>query len=317
MNPKNTHYDAKLVELVVFDRACALESRGEGSAVRPFHLEREAAYREPQGPRREAAQHATHDKWFSILGLDRILPRAADDAGCGELELPPVFVHAVASPLDEGGEVFEKSGVRTVVIAVRASRFGAPEGLLGFFRHEIRLVADLLDPEFEFGGAFREGPGAIPANLAKERYRALWKVSADGRIARRGFVGSRGREDWETLFARIFSFLPADARRGAFVRLWEGARPRHPQLLEWAQAPRRWFAGESAEEPDAERPTPGARCPLCGFSTFDWHPSPNAISPDVLDLVTRRHPRWSPSNGACASCVERYDLASRGAFGRS
>lgn len=309
-------HHARLVEQVVFDRVRSAAAANP-TLVRHYDRDRERAYREPAGPRRDALDAEIHRRWFEDLGFERPLVESAREAALTGPDLPPIFVHGVASALDEGSDVFERDGRRTIVLAVRAVRYRDSAQLRRFFRHEFRLVADLLDPAFGFSGGFRSGPGDVPPTLARDRYRLLWKTSADGRLARAGFAGLRSAEEWRSLVDRAFAFLPQEARAATFERLWSGPRPAHADLVNWSEDPRHALAPQLDKGDHVGRPAPGDRCPLCGFPTFDWHPDPRDLPPSLRRSIAARHSDWDPAAGACAACLERYELAFHGAFGKS
>ncbi|HKB15242.1 MAG TPA: hypothetical protein VKF62_04215, partial [Planctomycetota bacterium] len=173
--------DQTLLESVVFAEVRVREAAGDRGCTRRYHRDLEAIYASPAGEAREAAARELHARWFLRLGLDAPLRTAAIEAGPSLGRADRMFVHAVASAHEEGadlrGRPSPESGreERTVVVSVRPGRFGDGAALARFLRHELRLVADLLDPTF--GRPIAPAPDA----RTRDRYRLLWEITADGR----------------------------------------------------------------------------------------------------------------------------------------
>jgi hypothetical protein len=298
--------DAGLLEESVFEEVRALEAAGERRLARRYFREREKLYEKPPGDAREALAKALHGEWFARLGLDAILSSAAVEIGPALGRADRIVVHSVRSSREEGAELFgrpgdEKGEIFTVVVRLRPSRFGRREELKRFLRHELRLVADLLDPGF---GAPREGArarGDARENLVRDRYRLLWEISADGRLARAGIEGLRMREEWESKFREVFGFLPERVRGETFERLYGGPRPRHVELRAIAADPRALDAPRGI--------SPGSPCALCRFPTYDWEPDPAALPLAAAQRIRAAFPDWIPERGLCRECADRYRLA--------
>ncbi|HET6204164.1 MAG TPA: hypothetical protein VFI25_15340 [Planctomycetota bacterium] len=300
--------DGALLEAVVFDEVRAREAAGDLRCARRYHRDLEAIYGRPPGDERETAARERHARWFEQLGLDASLRAAAIEAGPSLGRADRLLVHAVATSQAEGADLHGRPSPElgreelTVIVSLRPGRFRDGEALRRFLRHELRLVADLLDPTF--------GRSAAPAPDARtrDRYRLLWGISAEGRSARAGLPGLRPREASAEEFDHVFRSLPAETRRAAFDRLYDGPRPSHAALLSLAEQPAETMGGGSGGG------APGARCPLCRFPTFDWADPEAPIPGRVLARIRAAFPDWAPERGACRECVDRYSLASTGAL---
>jgi hypothetical protein len=112
------------------------------------------------------------------------------------------------------------------------------------------------------------------------------------------------RESRLAEFNRAFIFLPEHERQSRFDSLWNGERPTHNDLLEFANHARE-LATAAAQQ---TTPPPGAHCPLCKFPTFDWA-NPELFNDEVCAAIRKDFPAWRPSNGACARCLEVYRAA--------
>ncbi|MCI0589675.1 MAG: hypothetical protein L0323_22900 [Planctomycetes bacterium] len=296
--------DGTLLEAVVFAEVRAREAAGDGGCARRYHRDVEVSYARPPGDERESAARAVHARWFTRLGLDARLRTAAIEAGPALGRADRLLVHAVASAHEEGADLHGRPSPElgreelTVVVSIRPSRFVDGEALARFLRHELRFVADLLDPTF--GRSIAPAPDA----RTRDRYRLLWGISADGRSARAGLAGLRSREAWAEEFDRAFRSLPAEARAGAFGRLFDGPRPSHAAFLSLAGRPVEAMGGRS------EGPTAGSRCPICRFPTFEWAQPTASIPEPVVARIRAVFPEWTSERGACRECVDRYAVAS-------
>lgn len=276
--------------------------RGESRLVRSFHRELDAAYGEPPGEARDRQSRAVHAAWFSRLRLDRPVVEAASQLGLQSSRLERIFVHGVLSAHEEGADLMGmrpsagSAEILSVVTRIRSQRYAEFDCLEGFLLHEFQLVSDLLSAGFS--GA-REC--SFPSGPARERYRLLWETHADGRLARRGLRGLRPKDEWFSLFGKGFGFLGSGYFERAFEWLWNSAALSHLQLYGAACDPRASLAEEHGSR------APGTPCPLCRFPTHVWA-SADVWSgrPDIRDLIQSRFAKWSPGDGACGECYERF-----------
>src|SRR5207245_11131098 len=118
------------------------------------------------------------------------------------------------------------------------------------------------------------------------RYRLLWNITVDGRLANSGRVPWQTREHHHELFARAYSFWPVEKREDVFESLWHDHSPRHGELLAMASDPR--------DVGSAHHPLPGPSCPLCGFSTFRWA-DVSRLDPQLRQSIAGAFPGWDPS----------------------
>jgi len=124
-----------------------------------------------------------------------------------------------------------------LVLRLCAETLLEPVTLSALLRHELGHVADMLDPSFGYERALPESDaGPATANLLRDRYRVLWDVTIDGRLARAGLAGARERAARWREFAATFAML-GEGCRSAFEEWFHLARPRHAALVQFAQAP--------------------------------------------------------------------------------
>lgn len=230
-------YDAGLVEAAVL-----LAERGlaRADAVR-FRAQRDRIYESGEGDEREARFEELHGRFFVQLGLDRPLHVALADhpgmlrrvGGCRALRAiarhdeGADLVDDLAPDLDPGRRL------PVLVLRLRPESLVDPVRLGPFLRRELRHVADMLDPGF---GYERELPtndhDPARANRLRERYRAVWAVSVDGRLGDRGGLPRQALAVRCSEFARLFPALGTGVE-GA-IEYWLGEpRPSHRAILDF------------------------------------------------------------------------------------
>ncbi|MBI2320708.1 MAG: hypothetical protein HYU88_01060 [Chloroflexi bacterium] len=253
-------------------------------------------------------------------------------AAYAELFAERALGHGVAAILDELPEL--RGRIREVVVCealggreeevalsadrarigvrLRLQRLVDGQEAAPWLRHELLRVADFLDEAFGYeADSASRTPGEEHA--VRERYRLLWDIAIDGRLARAGRAPAHTREERQRTVERAFSFLALEERRAVFEALWEGTPASHARFLRWAQDPATLVAdlgGQAASRPSAAAPIPGSLCPLCRFPTYAWaEPSAAARA-----LIRDEFPSWTPDEGICERCCACYRvLAASGA----
>jgi hypothetical protein len=272
--------------------------------VARFHRERERAYAILDPDARNAAFFKLHLDWFREWGLEKLLTDVLKDFPLLPGALALLAIRKARGRHEEGAELFVNADTgRHGVVALRPERFGNAAALARFLRHEFTHLQDMVDPAFGYTPDLRvPGHDAAQLRLARERYRLLWDITIDGRLARAGHASDAARERHHAAFDRAYSFWPEGKRRAVFAELWSSPAPRHARLAELATDPR--------DLAHAREPLPGAPCPLCGFPAFDWV-APPRLSVDLVARVQREFPHWTPAHGACGRCAEVYEAAAR------
>lgn len=234
------NYDAGLVEAAVL-----LAERGQAPAeTARFRAERDRIYECRDGDEQEARFEELHGRFFLQIGLDRPLHAAL-------AEHPDILrrvgaCHALRADAtrDEGADLRDDlapdarpgRGLPVLVLRLRPESLLDPERLAPFLRRELQHVADMLDPAF---GYERELPAhdADPAraNLLRERYRAVWDATVDGRLSGRHGVEPQALAARRSEFTRAFPALGDDAEQ-AFERWLGEPSPTHGAIIEFIRA---------------------------------------------------------------------------------
>jgi hypothetical protein len=300
-------YEDDFLEFAVF--VCS-RSRAPGGApalqTRRFHLERERLYLILDPDERNTAFFKLHLEWFREWGLERILLNAADEFPLLRTGLKQLVFRCARVKKDEGAELYVNSETgRAGVVAFRPERFERPAGLESFLRHEFMHVQDMLDHAFGYSPRLDlPAQNSAQQRLTRERYRLLWDITIDGRLARASAPAAASggplQQQHRADFDRAFGFWAETKRNEVFDGLWNDPHPRHTALLAIAADPR----GIKA----AHEPAPGAPCPLCGFSTFDWATAERVAT--ASPAIHCEFPHWTPERGACRRCVEIFKVLS-------
>jgi hypothetical protein len=220
-----------------------------------FWRERDAIYELGDEEARDRAFAELHGRHFALLELGAPIAAALREQPAIAAAVGRCHVLAAASPKSEGAELFVDRGqgrvagagppaaARTLVLRLLPATLLAPERLQGLLRHELGHIADMLDPRFAYDPTPPElEESELHPGLILARYRALWDLSLDARLIRRGLAETAALAPRQREFLRTFACLGDRAARAAERVAAEDA-PTHPQLLRWAIAPREMAAG--------------------------------------------------------------------------
>jgi hypothetical protein len=295
-------YAPDLVEEAVLLAERALDTPD----AQAFRCRRNVLYEVADARRREAEFRALHMQWFARLGLHRAIDEAM--AGCAAIfdGVSGCRVSRAIVRRDEGADLVDPSPALaragdqrpTLALRLRPAALLDPEALSAFLAHELVHVRDMLDPAFGYERTLPvsdDGPSAD--NILRDRYRVLWDVTIDGRLARRGRADERVRHARWLEFAATFTTLDAEGPR-VFADWFDRVEPTHHAIVAFAQAP----AGSGiANAPD------GRRCPLCHFPVAALDRHPERLSAEAQALIRADYPAWQPGLGLCPQCLDLYE----------
>jgi hypothetical protein len=297
-------YDEDFIEAAVFLCTSGRRKGVPSLQIARFHHEREKLYGILDPDERNAAFFKLHLGWFREWGMERPLTDMLKEFPILREQLGLLALRKTTGKNDEGAELYiNETGHRTGVLALRLERLTDDMALRNYLRHEFTHLHDMLDPEFGYSPEL-ELPdlNTTQKRLACERYRLLWDITIDGRLADAGHTPMATREQHAATFARGYSFWPERKRTETFVSLWQCRAPRHDDFLALIADPR-GLRG-------AHRPTPGASCPLCDSPTFNWADA-SMVPAEVLRRIAAEFPAWQPEHGLCSRCSEIYSVAGR------
>ncbi|MCE9584933.1 MAG: hypothetical protein K8T20_20775 [Planctomycetes bacterium] len=304
----NLRYSPELLEEAVVRELLRRESGGDSSWTRDFHIVTDPFYSLDPVERDTRFREACA-LFFRDLGFSRPIETVvAESAALQSLVQELVLDRATAPSEEEADLHVEPNGTRNVRIRVRVARFDNLPSLEGFIRHEMRHVADMLDPTFQYRPQSRFGARPAEENLVRARLRVLWNLSAAGALDRAGLRGAASREEWGGIVAKLYPVLPQGAREKIVERFWTAPGLTWPRLIELARRPDHLLEFSGVPEA-APLYGPGALCPLCQFPTFAWGDL-SRFSTSALALVRTEFPGWTTSRGACRQCADGYSARS-------
>jgi hypothetical protein len=204
---------------------------------------------------------------------------------------------------DEGADLFDRAvqasdadRLPLLVITLRPALLLDRPSLSRLLGHELMHISDMLDPAFGYRRALPssdDGPSAD--NIVRDRYRVLWDVTIDGRIARAGFPIHEMRMLRSREMEKAFPMLGTTATE-LFEEWFDRVVPTHARLVEFAMHP-----------PAAGRSAHAGRCPLCRFPVASLDRTPERLSADARQHIEREHPGWHIDQGLCAQCLDLYE----------
>ena len=234
-----------------------------------------------------------------------------------EERINEVHVKRAINKVDEGSNVLNRiSGKPMIEMRVLASRFCNPEEaqeLDAFLIQEFMHAKDMVDPEFDYEDAFIPGNPSVK-NLIAARFRLLWNLYVDARLARAGIVSTMPREARYREFDNFYRKVPEKQRRGIFEGIWQTEKFTHEELLSMATDLESLMSKyvDDVDISEEERDyihLQGSPCPLCKFPTYNWVDDPESICDEmVIEAIQIDFPDWENKDGGCDRCIEVYEL---------
>ena len=235
-----------------------------------------------------------------------------------EEKIKEITIKRAINKVDEGSNVLNRvSGLPVIEMRVLASRFANPEEMeeLGsFLIHEFMHARDMMDPAFDYEDAFIPGNPSMK-NLITARFRLLWNIFVDSRLARKKIQSVMTKEARYREFDNYYRKIPEQQRRGIFEGLWETEKLSHEELLSMATDLETListyidYSEEFTEEDQEYIHLQGSPCPLCKFPTYNWVDDPESVCDEmVIEAIQIDFPDWESKDGACDRCVEVYEL---------
>ena len=234
-----------------------------------------------------------------------------------EERIKEVIVKRAINKVDEGSNVLNRVSGNTIIeMRVLASRFSNPEEALdldAFLIQEFMHAKDMVDPEFDYEDAFIPGNPSVK-NLITSRFRLLWNMYVDSRLARIGVVSVLPKEARFREFDNFYRKIPDKQRRGIFEGIWVTDKFTHEELLSMATDLDTLMSkyvdpGEISEEERDFIHLQGSPCPLCKFPTYNWVDDPESICDEmVIEAIQIDFPDWESKDGGCDRCIEVYEL---------
>jgi hypothetical protein len=278
-------------------------------------VESEASEGAPSG---EAELIETLDDTSPVEDEDKSEIQYEEEDRSFEEKIKEITIKRAINKVDEGSNVLNRvSGLPVIEMRVLASRFANPEEVeeLGaFLIHEFMHARDMMDPEFDYEDAFIPGNPSMK-NLITARFRLLWNIYVDSRLARKKIRSIMTKESRYREFDNYYRKIPEQQRRGIFEGLWATEKLTHEELLSMATDLETListyidYSEDFTEEDQEYIHLQGSPCPLCKFPTYNWVDDPESVCDEmVIEAIQIDFQDWESKDGACDRCIEVYEL---------
>ena len=235
-----------------------------------------------------------------------------------EEKIKEITIKRAINKVDEGSNVLNRvSGLPVIEMRVLASRFANPEEVVelgSFLVHEFMHARDMMDPAFDYEDAFIPGNPSMK-NLITARFRLLWNIFVDSRLARKKIQSIMTKESRYREFDNYYRKIPEQQRRGIFEGLWITEKLTHEELLSMATDLETListyidYSEDFTEEDQEYIHLQGSPCPLCKFPTYNWVDDPESVCDEmVIEAIQIDFQDWESKDGACDRCIEVYEL---------
>lgn len=297
------HLDPSLAETVIISYMRANEASNDFSFTHRYFQLVEPIYEMQSEEERENKFMQLHLHLFEKLGFPKQIMDVFAEFSNIHSRIEKIFVSKAISQNTEGGDLSENA--RDIGISILAERFINTEQLQSFLHHEFMHIADMLDETFNYkrdNALFSFLP--MQYNNIIDRYRVLWDITIDGRLALKDKKISTEKEKHYSKFSILFSNLPKFQKEEIFNYLWhaEKANLTHKKLLEISLSNCSPLTEGGMTENVKKL---SATCPLCKFPTYEWV---QEFEWDVINEVKKNFPAWRSEYGTCGRCAELYRL---------
>jgi hypothetical protein len=189
---------------------------------------------------------------------------------------------------------------RTIVAQLTPELLSQPQLFLEFLRHEFLHLVDMLDPHFGYEPNFpKSDAGPAYDHFLQGRYSVLWDVTIDGRLYQRGWLPPAARVKHFANFKRAFQGSEEKLAK-TFAYFFDQNSHTHHELVEFAQHPEKWLAGETTITSSK------GRCAICHFPTFQLI-EPSALCAELVTKIHEHYPEWNGKKPVCQQCVDLYE----------
>lgn len=327
-------FQPALLQEVIDSFAEKTEREGDPTYYNEFHEVADPIYEKFSLDDREPEFKKLYQHLFAKWGFADILRDGFEEFPDLKEKIGIVLVRGVLKEDQEGVDIlrkwgtveeklarqFEEKGQKGVGIKLIPRRFYDP-AINRYLRHEFTHISDMLDSAFGYDPDTKVGMNPGEEHLLLNRYRVLWSLHVDSRIARSGKEPMFSREYRLREFRSWYRKIPPTQVESVFEGLWQTEYFTHAELVEMSQDTVRVME-RAVEVEEGELPAdvpakpllmPGFPCPLCRFPTYSWvEELEEKVEPYVLDYIRENHPGWDVEYGACDRCVEVYRLRAAG-----
>ena len=237
--------ESQLLEAVVFLEVRRREQLGDQSTYRDYRERVDALYDLPVDDEgRDVAFRDVHAGFFEQLGFEQAIRDYLEEFPLLHQELDRISLLRAKSRKEEGAELFVRrdegnSGRhhRTAVLRLRAEIFLDTEKLSILLRRELYHVSDMVEPAFGYEPDLGDtGESIAQENLVRDRYRVLWNLYIDARLARAGRAPAAILQQPQSLLERAFDSLGDQEIKAVFETVSNATSLTHSDLLALARS---------------------------------------------------------------------------------
>lgn len=300
-------YTPELMEKVIMEEMRRREVQRDASLTNLYQSKVEPLYELDEEARAEMFAKV-HAELFSKLGFDKMVRKILEEFSRVD-KVVSVFV-VQAKTEEEADLVGEEGKPKLILIKLQPESFFHSVLLSKVLRHELMHVSDMLDEDFGYRME-RLGNSLVEEMTVKDKYRLLWDIYIDSRLARRR-AWQEAKELRFAEFERLYKKIPEQHRKKVFEALWSAQKMTHSELLELAKEPRKLLEKAGIALDKKTILLPGMLCPLCKFPTYNWVEEIQIVEPEIIRAIKQDFPAWEPEQGACDRCIEIYRARGRG-----
>ena len=237
--------DPQLLEAVVFLAMRRREQMGDRAVFRDYRNRVDALYDLPvDDESREIAFRDAHADFFKQFGFEQAVRGYLEEFPLLHQNLDRITFLKAESRRTEGADLFvrldEGGGDlhhRTVVVRLRAEVFLDTEKLAILLRRELYHVSDMVEPEFGYEPDLGDtGESVAQENLVRDRYRVLWDLYINARLARAGRAPAAILQQPQNLLDRVFDSLGGEDIKALFKTVSNATSLTHGDLLALAKS---------------------------------------------------------------------------------
>ncbi len=306
--------DPMLTEEVVLSELNRRDLTQDGDAIEDYHQRVDPLYDLPS-KEKMAKFKEIHADLFSVFGFEKILKEILDEFPLINNRIKKIyFLRAIKEEIADLTTDDEFQGEKsdkqpdTVIARLSADSFSNIEHLNMVTRHELMHIHDMLDENFGYKLILPALP-PLEKTLVINKYRIIWDIYIDTRILRNGQNTIRDKDAHYKDFDSTYLKIPKLERKQIFEGLWEIETLTHDEILELSRDVNKLISKFTSHKEKIF--LPGNPCPLCKFPTYDWMTNlEDRTDEEVILIIQKEFPNWTPNDGACERCIECYHTLS-------
>ncbi len=236
--------DPQLLETVVFLEVRRREQLGEQAVYEDYRGRVDALYdmsADDEG--RDIAFRDVHAEFFERLGFGEAIRSYIEEFPLLRQELDRITFLKAQSRKEEGADLFVRPDEgggdlhhRTAVLRLRAETFLDTDKLSILLRRELYHVSDMVEPAFGYEPDLGDtGESIAQETLIRDRYRVLWNLYVDARLARAGRAPAAILQRPQSLLEKAFDSLGDQNTKAIIETVSNATSLTHSDLLTLAK----------------------------------------------------------------------------------